>query len=586
RKSLEIRKKIEDYEGISKSYNNIGLFFCNLGDYEKAIEYYKKAQKIKEKLSESPDYAEAASGKKGNAIALNNIGNVFFYQCNYDEALNYYQQALKIFEEINFVPGIASALNGNGLVFEALENYEKALEYYLKALKAHEQTKNIGEIANCQNNIGNVYSKMSDYDKALEYYLKALENREKLNDKSGLAQSYNNIGIIYKIRKDYKKATGYFEMALNINIELNNLHEIALNYIAIGRNYKETQEYDIALFYISKSMEIAQKIIMKRTIQLNYETMSEIYGLMNNFQKSLEYYKLSVAVKDSIQSGEVQNQISELQIKYETEKKQREVELLTKEIDIKELQLSRSRYLFIGLIGLVALIIVIALLFVKQNKLKEQQKTSDARQKLLRSQMNPHFIFNSLIAIQSFIFKSEPAEAGKFLSRFAKLMRLILDNSREEYVLLAKEINTLEHYLSLQKLRFDNKFDYSIDIDPRINTETISIPPMLAQPFIENSVEHGILLKSEKGSIKVRFKHNNGFITFEVEDNGIGFNAAKKIEGRSKKDHKSLTTEITKERLAILNKRSKRKIKFNIIDLCQQDIEGTLVRFDIPYKYL
>ena len=136
--------------------------------------------------------------------------------------------------------------------------------------------------------------------------------------------------------------------------------------------------------------------------------------------------------------------------------------------------------------------------------------------------MNPHFIFNSLCAVQDFILAGKPQKANSFLTKIARLMRNILENSREEFIPLEKEIETVKLYLDLQQLRFETGFEYDIMIDEAIDPENISIPPMLTQPCVENSIEHGLLPLKIKGNLKITYTFNNGLMRLEVVDNGIG----------------------------------------------------------------
>ncbi len=207
-------------------------------------------------------------------------------------------------------------------------------------------------------------------------------------------------------------------------------------------------------------------------------------------------------------------------------------------------------------------------------------------QKLLRSQMNPHFIFNSLSSIQSFIFESNPVEAGSYLSRFAELIRSILYNSREEYITLENEIKTLKNYFELQQLRYNHKFDFEIDVDPMLDIEEISIPPMLAQPFIENAVEHGIKYIEDNGLITVSFTLMENSIMLIVEDNGIGIKAAKNMKNKKGSEHKSLATIITRERIEILNKGKRKKrysMQVNETTDVSGKVDGTRVKLIIPF---
>ncbi|MCX6235461.1 MAG: histidine kinase, partial [Bacteroidetes bacterium] len=178
----------------------------------------------------------------------------------------------------------------------------------------------------------------------------------------------------------------------------------------------------------------------------------------------------------------------------------------------------------------------------------------------------------------------KPDKASIYLSKFARLVRNILDNSTEEFVALEKEINTIENYLELQKVRYAGKFDYRIEIADEIDPETMMIPPMLAQPFIENAIEHGIKHRETLGHIGIRFTLKNHTLVFEVEDDGVGRQKAREIEIKLEPDHRSMATSLTRERLANLNRKLHKKIMLEIFDLKDTVGEacGTRVRFGIP----
>jgi sensor histidine kinase YesM len=198
--------------------------------------------------------------------------------------------------------------------------------------------------------------------------------------------------------------------------------------------------------------------------------------------------------------------------------------------------------------------------------------------------MNPHFIFNALSNIMQAIEGDNKKSALSYLSKFSKLLRTTLESSREDYILLEDEIKSIEHYLELQQLRYEEKFEYSIECDALIDLESAIIPPMLLQPFIENAIEHGIRHKTEKGHVIVRFMRKDDKIICEIEDDGVGREKAWEAEYKHK-DHKSLATEIIKDRVVVLNKKLKKKISLTIIDLKSEANEamGTMVRLDLPY---
>jgi ligand-binding sensor domain-containing protein/two-component sensor histidine kinase len=240
---------------------------------------------------------------------------------------------------------------------------------------------------------------------------------------------------------------------------------------------------------------------------------------------------------------------------------------------------------FISLITIIIIIILSLLIYARELKNRNIHKSIILEQQLLRSQMNPHFIFNSLNAIQSYILENKPIEAASYLSRFSNLVRLILNNSRTSAISLSQEIDTLQIYLELQQIRFENKFHYELNIDNSIDTESIILPPMLMQPFIENSIEHAFVGTELKGFIHIRFNIVDQHLVISVEDNGIGIN--KSLQNKATKEeypktHESLATQITKSRINTINKNRKQKIILSIQDRSAFNEKGTQIIIRIP----
>jgi sensor histidine kinase YesM len=214
----------------------------------------------------------------------------------------------------------------------------------------------------------------------------------------------------------------------------------------------------------------------------------------------------------------------------------------------------------------------------------EKQKF-DLEQKALRLQMNPHFIFNSLNSIQSYIVTHETGMAVTYLGKFSQLMRLILMNSGNNFVVFREELKAITHYLDLEKLRFDNKFDYSIHIDKNIDTEFIEIPPMIVQPYIENAIIHGILHKKSKGSIEIDFALKGENLLCTVTDNGIGRAQAAEIREKAGIKRKSTGMYITKARLEMLNKNTKAGYSVRIEDLKDANGKPAGTRVELVIQY-
>jgi LytS/YehU family sensor histidine kinase len=302
------------------------------------------------------------------------------------------------------------------------------------------------------------------------------------------------------------------------------------------------------------------------------------------FRKAVGYLQLAYQSRDSLNASQQGKQFELLIAEDEAERQAQKLRTLAQDNELNRLRLTQSRFIFIVTGAGIALVSIILLLFFQRRRLRAEQRSVSMEQRLLRAQMNPHFIFNSLASIQNFVINENSDQASIYLSRFSQLVRNILDNSVEEYVPLEKEVSTIENYLELQKVRYAGKFDYAIGVDEKIDAENVLIPPMLAQPFIENAIEHGIRHKETSGHIEVNFRFNDGFILVEVEDDGVGREKAHEIESKQKIRHRSMAISITRDRLDILNKKLKKKIRMEIVDLKDDYGEaiGTRVEFGIP----
>ncbi len=249
---------------------------------------------------------------------------------------------------------------------------------------------------------------------------------------------------------------------------------------------------------------------------------------------------------------------------------------------------TQTTLFLIGVILLLALIIAGIVLIILRNQKKQAMNKRNillSELKALRSQMNPHFIFNSMNSIQHFILEQETESANLYLGNFSSLMRKILENSKHNYIKLSEELESIELYLDLEKLRFENKFDFVINLEDDIDRELIRIPPMLIQPYIENAILHGLVPMKEKGLLLLSFNLlEKNTILCAVKDNGIGRKEANKINVLRKK-HRSTGMKNIEERLEILNKMNRSNMKVKIIDLYNQkgEASGTEVRLYIQF---
>lgn len=344
------------------------------------------------------------------------------------------------------------------------------------------------------------------------------------------------------------------------------------------KNYKLAEQYINQIYQIAQDNSAIDWMldIIPELIHLN--------KLKGNYKKALILQDKLIEMKDSINIMEVKEKLNVLLEKYEKEQREKEIELLEKKTEIQKLKLGKKNawiiiLLFILLLGFFAVFVSLRI-----NRLRADHRIMDLRQKVLLTQMNPHFLFNALTSIQSFILDERNIEANNYLARLASLVRGILENSREEFVSLQVELDTLSDYIEMQKLRFENDISYQFELDERIDINEVLVPPMLAQPFVENALIHGKLRNNPEAKIliKVELLEKKQSIKFQIIDNGIGIDAAMKQSGD--KVHRSLATSIAMDRVKIYNFKSKSKMNFEIIDLKHIDpnLTGTKVAYTIP----
>jgi len=215
-----------------------------------------------------------------------------------------------------------------------------------------------------------------------------------------------------------------------------------------------------------------------------------------------------------------------------------------------------------------------------KRRLTLQKEVAEYEQKALHLQMNPHFVFNCLGSISSFIVQNGTDSALKYLSKFSKLMRLTLEYSKGSLIPIDKEIESLQNYLELEQLRFHNKFEFSIKSSDKVEFN-MGLPPLLIQPFVENAILHGLVPKEGNGKIEVNFDVQNSQLVCIIADNGIGISKSKQIKENSVQAHQSMALEITKKRLEIMEATISKSAQIEIIEN-----NGTIVTLRLPIQYI
>ncbi|MBN2523886.1 MAG: histidine kinase [Bacteroidales bacterium] len=574
RKGLSIFQEINDARGMFNVYHALAYLCKERKDYDMAYEYIDLAIK----------YANQINDVSSQADLYNTKGNIFKDQAMFEHAIDMYFKALKFWETANDSSGMAIAYGSIAEMYYLQKDYKKALQYLNNKLPVSIKMNNNWEVSKSYNSIASVYNARQKYDSSLLYLKKGLQLNLMMNYPSGIADSYYNLAKTYYLMAAIDSAIFYADKSIIIARNIYDRAKLSEYYVLRGKIHLKAGNNKTALQDLQKGYEIARELDIPFVISDASKLLSKIYASKNNYKVAYHMLMEHKLLDDSLNKDENIKKITQMELQYEFDKKQRKAELMAeKERLANKAAMKQQRIYIIGLSVILIFLLLLGILILRQKNLQVKFKTIELEQKLLRTQMNPHFIFNSLCAIQDYMYSNNAKVAGDFLSRFAALMRQILENSRAEYVTIDKEVSMLTNYLEIQKLRFERKFIYEIDVDPSIDTEIFAIPPMLTQPFIENAIEHGLLPKKGKGKIMIRFQLQNKLLTIDVEDNGIG---REKTENQKEEHQKtSLSTILTTERLAYLKNQTGKDISFFIYDLKKNGMpSGTRVTFRVPYQ--
>ena len=580
------------------------LFVINAANQleERAVVYIRTGElaKAEEDLLQSMQIRREYDDMLGEAMCCEKMGELYAIRGQFLEALNWYNTALTVKNEMleqherraridaKFLlfsnESFASTYLKIGRLYNAWSKPQLAMEYIRQSLLHSREAGFQRCEAEALTTLGDIYLHMIHPDSALVYYFTAKSIYENMEHKQGLAEIHESIGYFYSSQLAYADAARNYSLSQQLYEELEMLASLA-GVLVKQAHILGSQGYLYqAIDKYSQGLEKGLNLNLPHLKMNAYSGLSDMFLALGEIEEAFRYYKKYHEMKDLLFTMESHRYLAELETQYETEQNMQKLLLLESQNKLSREREARSRMIIFMMVGFIVIMLLWIILYLRHNRLKNGHERIQLQLKLFRSQMNPHFIFNSLGSIQSSILNEEPDKAVKYLSRFSRLMRNILDSSDNEKVTLSTELATIENYLELQKARFTKKFDYKITGKENLDTESIYIPPMLAQPFIENSIEHGIRYLEKKGFVNVSFRLEDSVLFMEVEDNGIGRKRAGEIARLQDKEHQSMAIEITRRRIEVINKQSGRDIRFEIKDLYDDNktATGTKVIFEIP----
>ena len=568
-KALNLSESENNSIEKGRSEKIIGVLFWFKNAMDSALDHYEKSFEIFENLED----------RKELANLYNNISIVYNRLNLRDTSLYLYQQALAINLQLNDSAGIARNYLNIGVLYGDIGDDQSYLRYSKLALIYTKSRKDI-LYSNMAGIMSALYGQQIGLDSAIYYYRLALKHSETERMK---ARILLNIGPHFMEKGLIDSASFYLKKGISL-VQDKSTEEYAKAIMDQGRILAFNEKYGSALKKYLEVSELAEKYNYSTLILNIRKEIASTYYSLGLWKNAFEWELSHQAIADSLKNLENRNHLATLQEQFEYEQNQRKIGELTQSNLEQELILGRERNVRnIILFSTAAILLIIGVIWILYRRKEERKRHSlelkklEIEQRMLRSQMNPHFIFNALNSIQSFITTNNTYEAEVFMSKFSMLVRKILENSMHKSISLEEEVNTLKLYLELEKSRFEERFDFHIEEDA---DETLPIPPMLLQPFVENAIIHGMKEKQEKGNIYVRFIEEDDFLVCEVEDDGVG-----RSHKELAKEHTSLATSLTNDRINFFNNASaSNDYNLQIIDLKSEQGSpcGTKVVLTIP----
>lgn len=590
------------YWQVSKDYKPMGMAMVGKGSYYRKVANWPKTF---ENYFAALKYFESIKNESGISHVNTEIGTACLAQEDWEKAIVHLKKALVYFDvpasELNSKDRreIAVINNNIGVAYTRLKKFSDAHKSYLEAYRQIKQNQDpqsesilLVQLASSSNDMGNTAES--------EAYLKqALALCKDDISRQGV---YGNASRIYYKTKKYELAAEYGEMAYALATKSRNIKARTGISSTLYKIYKESGQHDKALKMHETSValkdstsleasknELAQQQLKydfdKKEMQQQILQQDKLAAVELDKQKKLSAMKLEGERRSAVEMSK--NRLAQQRLKYDFEKKELEQKLEQgKKVAMVKLEGERraaaKNNWLIGLSGVVLVLLFGGYFYYRYSRQKQAialLEKNQIKQKLLVSQMNPHFIFNSISNIQGLIRNEQDADAINYLTKFSGLTRQILENSNESYISLQDEIEMTKNYIAIQQLLYGNAFSYSITVDDAIDTESYFLPPMLTQPFIENAIKHGIG-NAKSGFITIRFYLEEKRLLFEVTDNGKGFGATEKQAG-----HKSMAMAITKDRLTGYTGIKDFTVHTENIAGDGEDVAGAKVVFEIPYIY-
>jgi len=541
------------------------------------------------------------------------LGKTYYEKGELNKSEQYYNRAKDLYNQVNDADGVARSSRALAQVQEELHKTKEAISNYDQSAASFTAAGNSGYVQMNRNDISRLKfaDSMPMQQKLLDDNLKLVINTGDSTEVAGNLSRrglYNvTNGNIQLAANDFKSAYRY---SYGIPAQAIRYNQIATQTLVQQRDFKQaialkkdllqqpyiqasselkakeinsladiylkTKQDSTAIRLLNESYELSVKNGHTLEARLSIERLDSIFQATGRKDRSLKLYKdfllrlPTVIAKDS--------SLADDRVIAETETRIRQLE---DEKQLKDDLIRRKNIFNYWLIGTVVILALLSgIVFFMLRKLRVRNRKIALQS--LRREMNPHFIFNSLNSINQFIANNNELEANRYLTRFSTLMRRVMENSKNDFVQLSKEIELLQHYLELEKSRFADKFDYVLEIDDSlVGGDGLFIPGMLIQPHLENSIWHGLRYMDDKGLLQLRFIRTATGLEVLIEDNGIGIEASRKAKTANQQQHRGRGITNTQERISILNELYHQQIACVVTDKAAPD-HGVQIRITMP----
>lgn len=582
-------------------YNRICFYYASRDKFDSTLYYANMDLQLSEKLG----------NKKEMGHSYNNMGNVYRIYSDFDKAIEFYTKALAIYEKNNLYRKAEQTMGNIANVYGDQLQYIKEREAYIKVIEYSKTAKDTIYLINAYASLATNYSISGNIAKARAcidtgFIFYEIKKSYAFNNKADSSLFTYNVHYLFKTlakqlydEKKFDSSISLYKKLAGEITEENGVWNKDDLLLGIAKNFVETNNMDSALRYTNIALEVLKKDSIPQSYMNIYELQASIYEKQGRFKDAYYAFQKYKTLSDSIINNKNFKAISTIQARFETQKK----DLLI--VQLNNEKKSQNLIIILAVVGfLIALGFLVQAyrakklqkklfaqkeeLLIKEKKIETgiiQKKMTELEQMALRAQMNPHFIFNSLNSVQHFVMNKDVEGVNKYLGAFAHLIRQTLNNSGKPLVSLEEEVKYLDTYLSLEKMKTNDRFNYTITVENNIDMTAIFVPGMILQPFIENSIKHGITQKEKNdGQININFSATDKLVCL-IEDNGIGRQRAGEVRSASTDTvYESKGMDITMHRIETINKIYETDISVQIND--KKDVAGeptgTVVRVEFP----